>query len=86
MREEVRGAKLDALIICGDDQYELFHDDNMPSIAIYYGDTIRQRRAAESRDPDWYKRAQLRRARAERRGHLSLPRAAGAASHRRLDR
>lgn len=33
-------AKLDALIIIGDDQNEQFFDDNMPSILIYWGDTI----------------------------------------------
>jgi 3-O-methylgallate 3,4-dioxygenase len=62
MGEELRGAKLDALIICGDDQYELFHDNNMPSIAIYYGDEIVNVARPPKPDPDWYKRAQLRRA------------------------
>jgi 3-O-methylgallate 3,4-dioxygenase len=33
-------AKLDALIIIGDDQHEQFFDDNMPSILIYWGETI----------------------------------------------
>ena len=33
-------ADLDALIIIGDDQNEQFFDDNMPSILIYWGDTI----------------------------------------------
>jgi len=33
-------AELDALIIVGDDQNEQFFDDNMPSILIYWGDTI----------------------------------------------
>ncbi len=33
-------AKLDALIIVGDDQNEQYFDDNMPSILIYWGDTI----------------------------------------------
>jgi hypothetical protein len=60
MGEEVRGAKLDALIICGDDQYELFHDEHMPSIAIYYGDSmINTARPTET--VDWYKTAQQRR-------------------------
>src|SRR3954447_15813787 len=27
----------DAVVILGDDQKEAFHDDNMPSLAIYYG-------------------------------------------------
>ncbi|HLI21635.1 MAG TPA: hypothetical protein VKV32_10985 [Stellaceae bacterium] len=62
MGEELRGARLDALIICGDDQYELFHDDNMPSIAIYYGDAIVNVAQPPEPDPDWYKRAQQRRA------------------------
>ena len=62
MGEELRGAKLDALIICGDDQYELFHDQHMPSIAIYYGDSMVN--AARPKEPpaDWYLRAQQRRA------------------------
>jgi hypothetical protein len=33
----LREAKLDALIVCGDDQEELFHHDNMPGILVYYG-------------------------------------------------
>lgn len=31
----------DVLIIIGDDQKELFHDDNMPAVLVYWGDTIR---------------------------------------------
>lgn len=33
-------AALDALIIVGDDQGEQFHDDNMPAILVYWGETI----------------------------------------------
>jgi hypothetical protein len=40
LRDDVAGARLDALIIVGDDQEELFHHDNMPAIGIYYGQTI----------------------------------------------
>ncbi len=71
MRDEVRGAKLDALIICGDDQYELFHDDHMPSIAIYYGDSVVN--AGQPKEPvtDWYKQAQMRRR--EPDGAVSYP-------------
>jgi hypothetical protein len=43
LRDDVAGAKLDALVIVGDDQEELFHHDNMPAIGIYYGETIRGR-------------------------------------------
>lgn len=31
---------LDALIIVGDDQYEHFHDDNMPAVSVYWGETV----------------------------------------------
>jgi hypothetical protein len=40
LRDDVAGARLDALIIVGDDQEELFHHDNMPAFGIYYGETI----------------------------------------------
>jgi hypothetical protein len=31
----------DVLLVVGDDQKELFHDDNMPALLVYWGDTIR---------------------------------------------
>jgi hypothetical protein len=34
MKADVQAAKLDVLIICGDDQHELFNDDLMPPLAI----------------------------------------------------
>jgi len=37
----LREAKLDALIVVGDDQDELYHPENMPGILVYYGKTIR---------------------------------------------
>jgi len=43
LRDDVAAARLDALIVVGDDQEELFHYDNMPALGIYYGDTIRGR-------------------------------------------
>jgi hypothetical protein len=43
LRDDVTAAKLDALIVVGDDQEELFQHDNMPSIGVYYGETIRGR-------------------------------------------
>jgi 3-O-methylgallate 3,4-dioxygenase len=43
LRDDVAAARLDALIVVGDDQEELFHHDNMPAIGIYYGGTIRGR-------------------------------------------
>ena len=61
LEAEIAAAKLDVLVIVGDDQYELFQDQHMPSIAVYYGATIRN--AAQDPVPpeDWYARAQMRR-------------------------
>jgi 3-O-methylgallate 3,4-dioxygenase len=61
LKSEIAAAKLDALVICGDDQYELFHDRHMPSIGIYYGETIRNRVREGAASADWFKRAQMRR-------------------------
>ena len=33
-------AKVDAVIVIGDDQEEVFQEDNFPAMAIYWGDTI----------------------------------------------
>jgi hypothetical protein len=37
---DVASAKLDVLVVVGDDQLELFSFANMPSLAIFYGDRI----------------------------------------------
>jgi len=37
---EIAGADLDALVIVGDDQKEQYHDENMPAILVYTGNTI----------------------------------------------
>ena len=41
--DAIAKARLDALIIVGDDQHEQFFEDNMPSILVYWGDTIENR-------------------------------------------
>jgi Catalytic LigB subunit of aromatic ring-opening dioxygenase len=61
LKVEIASAELDALIIVGDDQYELFHDQHMPSIGIYYGATIRNAARPPVLPGDWFRRAQLRR-------------------------
>lgn len=43
LRDDVAAARLDVLIVVGDDQEELFQHDNMPAIGVYYGETIRGR-------------------------------------------
>ena len=61
MKQRLQAAKLDALVIVGDDQHELFRDQHMPSIGIYYGETIRNAARTEIPPDQWYKRAQMRR-------------------------
>ena len=67
LHEGLVGAKLDALVVVGDDHKELYHDDNMPSILVYRGETIpnvpnRTRTPAHigAGPPDWMKRAVAR--------------------------
>jgi catalytic LigB subunit of aromatic ring-opening dioxygenase len=65
MRREIAEARLDALVIVGDDQHELFQDQHMPSIGIYYGESIRNAARANAKrfnwPEEWYNRAQMRR-------------------------
>lgn len=51
LRDDIAAARLDALIVVGDDQEELFDQSNMPAIGIYYGDTIPNARAVAAADP-----------------------------------
>jgi len=75
MKEHVQTAKLDALVIVGDDQYEMFKDEHMPSLGVYYGESIRN--AVRPRFPaeEWYKRAQMRRLEDETEAHYPCHRA-----------
>lgn len=61
LKREIETAKLDALIVVGDDQHELFDDRLMPPLAIYYGETIRNAVQPDELPEDWYKAAQLKR-------------------------
>jgi 3-O-methylgallate 3,4-dioxygenase len=61
LNRQIQAAKVDALIIIGDDQHELFQDAMMPSLAIYYGTTIRNAARRGPAPADWYQRAQLQR-------------------------
>jgi Catalytic LigB subunit of aromatic ring-opening dioxygenase len=40
LAKDLAEARLDALVIVGDDQHEQFFEDNMPAILVYWGDTI----------------------------------------------
>ena len=57
LRDVVSAARLDALIVVGDDQNESYLEDCRPTFAIYYGDTIRNgnaQHATYSHLPEWY--------------------------------
>jgi 3-O-methylgallate 3,4-dioxygenase len=54
-------ARLDALIVVGDDQDELYHPENMPGILVYYGETIPNvPLGADFKGPEWARRATAR--------------------------
>lgn len=61
LESNIANAKLDALIVIGDDQREIFKDDLRPAIGIYYGDTIRNAAAPTTPTNDWYLQDQRRR-------------------------
>jgi len=79
VRREIADARLDALVIVGDDQHELFGDRHMPSIGVYYGETIRNAPRPAAAPADWYRRAQLRRL--EERAEAHYPCHRGLALH-----
>ncbi|MEJ0071910.1 MAG: protocatechuate 3,4-dioxygenase [Pseudomonadota bacterium] len=83
LQAAITAARLDALVVVGDDQDELFHDAHMPAIAIYYGATIRNAAqpyvSATEPLPDWYQRAQQ--ARLEPDGDAHHPVHSALASH-----
>ncbi len=58
LSRELADARLDALIIIGDDQHEQFFDDNMPAILIYWGDTIENNPLHMDEDaPEFWRKA-----------------------------
>src|SRR5262249_27655872 len=58
LREVLGGARLDALIVFGDDQNESYKEDCRPAFAVYYGESIRnsneQHETYRARFPEWY--------------------------------
>jgi hypothetical protein len=56
----ISDARLDVLVIVGDDQTELFRTSNNPAMAIYYGPTIRNTAREPAADTDsWVKSARM---------------------------
>lgn len=58
LAQAIADARLDALIIVGDDQKEQFFDDNMPAMLIYWGEAI-QNNVLDLPDeaPEFWKKA-----------------------------
>jgi 3-O-methylgallate 3,4-dioxygenase len=56
----LRQARLDALVIVGDDQKELFQSHNMPSVLVYHGATIRNVPLRNRPGPEWARAASAR--------------------------
>jgi 3-O-methylgallate 3,4-dioxygenase len=58
LEKEIAGARLDALIVIGDDQHEQFFDENMPALLIYGGETIVNNPLSMPEEaPQWWRRA-----------------------------
>jgi hypothetical protein len=58
--EAIVAARLDVLLIVGDDQTELFRTTNNPAIAIFHGETIRNtKREPASPNDAWVKSARM---------------------------
>jgi hypothetical protein len=66
LKRQMDEVAIDCLVVIGDDQHELFQDNLMPSLAIYYGATIRNAARSDVPGADWYKRAQMERLEPER--------------------
>jgi 3-O-methylgallate 3,4-dioxygenase len=56
----VRDARLDVLVVVGDDQKELYGDANMPAILLYRGASIRNVPLTAHSGPDWARNASAR--------------------------
>lgn len=51
--ERIKEANADVVVIFGDDQHEQFHDDNMPTFAVYHGDSISVLKHTGNNMPSW---------------------------------
>jgi len=61
IQADIGEAKLDVMIVVGDDQREIFKDACRPAIGVYYGKTIRNAAAPTTPTDDWYLQDQRRR-------------------------
>ncbi len=59
LRERIGAARLDVLLVVGDDQNELFRTTHNPAFAIFWGPTIRNAAAVTREGDGWVQRARL---------------------------
>ncbi len=59
LRDRIHAARLDVLLLIGDDQTELFHTSNNPAFAIFWGPTIRNAAAVIKDGDNWVQRARM---------------------------
>lgn len=60
LRDAIAAARLDVLLIVGDDQTELFRTSNNPAIALFYGPSIRNTaREPATPNDNWVKSARM---------------------------
>src|SRR5258708_2893112 len=78
LRETIRRVVPDIIVIIGDDQKEMFLDDNLPAFLVYWGKQIVNRPTARREAWDWYTEARRRYCETEPR---AFPVAAGLAEH-----
>lgn len=58
LQTAIHAARLDALVVVGDDQREQYFEDNMPAFLVYCGETIRNLPLPESEEsPAYWRRA-----------------------------
>jgi 3-O-methylgallate 3,4-dioxygenase len=61
LREAIAASRLDALVVVGDDQKELFFEDNLPALLVYAGPSIAYRpRPPKKEWVDWFAAVQAR--------------------------
>jgi len=62
IREAIAAEKPDVILVIGDDHKEVFQDDNMPAISLYWGETLpykpqgmmKWKYSSELKAADWY--------------------------------
>lgn len=79
LRQEIQSSGIDVLVVCGDDQNELFSKNLQPPLAIYHGDDVLNGKKKDVARDDWFRIAQN--GRLEDVEDIRLPVHSGLANH-----